>query len=421
MKQDTQLSTFVTTTIRPGRWRWPLVALVLIGAAGGGWVMTHTNDTVAAKVTDNNYVTDNFGNNIKKVIAVYELASSDISTIETRELQLTLPISGSLIPAAQVMVKAKAAGDVHGALVQEGMRVASGQVLARVEAADLRARLATQNATLDEAHARLSLAQKNSDSNSLLLKKNYISQNAFDTAQNSVDLAKASVRSATSTVEIARLSLADTVVRAPISGIVSKRHVQPGEKVSPDVPLYTIVNLSQMTLEAQVPASEIPRVKVDQQVVFHVDGFQGRLFSGKVARINPTTEAGSRSILVYVTVDNADGALKGGMFGQGSITTDKTDATPLLPLAALRSENGRDVVYTIENTKVVARPVKLGLRNTDEGMAEITSGLVTGSRIIVAKLDGVKPGSTVKIAESGPVTPTAASTTATASTTQKKS
>jgi membrane fusion protein (multidrug efflux system) len=179
--------------------------------------------------------------------------------------------------------------------------------------------------------------------------------------------------------------------------VVSKRYVQAGEKVAPDMSVFTIVNLRQLTLEAQVPASEVPRVKVGQDVRFKVDGFPQRDFAGKVARISPTTEAGSRSMLVYISVDNADGALRGGMFAKGGITTEKTAVTPVVALAALRTEKGQQVVYTIEGNKVVAQPVTLGLRNEDEGMAQVTTGLDKGASVIVAKLADVKPGAKVRV------------------------
>jgi RND family efflux transporter MFP subunit len=163
------------------------------------------------------------------------------------------------------------------------------------------------------------------------------------------------------------------------------------------MPVFSIVDLRELTLEAQVPASDIPRIKVGQDVAFKVDGYPGRSFSGKVARINPSTEPGSRSMMVYVSVANADTALRGGMFAKGGITTTKSDPAPLLPLAALRKENNADVVYTVRDGKVVSVPVTLGLRNEDEGMAEVTHGLAAGDRVLVAKLDGVKPGSKVKV------------------------
>jgi membrane fusion protein, multidrug efflux system len=149
-----------------------------------------------------------------------------------------------------------------------------------------------------------------------------------------------------------------------------------------------------------VPAAEIPRIKVGQEVRFQVDGYQQRSFAGKVARINPTTEAGSRSMLVYISVDNADSALRGGMFAKGSITTEQSKRMPLMPLAALRKEKGVDVVYKIEGGKVLVQPVKLGLRNEDEGMAEVSAGLAGGASVIVTKLDGVKPGNKVRVSDS---------------------
>jgi membrane fusion protein (multidrug efflux system) len=289
--------------------------------------------------------------------------------------------------------------------LQEGMNVAAGQVIARLDAADQRARVAQQQAALDEAAARLSLAKKNNANSQALLKQNYISQNAYDTTQNSVELAQASVNAMRAQLEMARIALADTVIRAPLAGVISKRHVQAGEKVAPDMSVFTIVNLRQLTLEAQVPASEVPRVKVGQEVRFRVDGFGQRDFAGKVARINPTAEAGSRAMLVYISVDNSDATLRGGMFAKGNITTEKSAVAPVVPLAAVRSEKGLQVVYKIEGGKVVAQPVTLGMRNDDEGMAQVATGLDKGASVIVAKLDGVKPGNKVRIGAAPVATP----------------
>ncbi|MEG2033940.1 MAG: efflux RND transporter periplasmic adaptor subunit, partial [Janthinobacterium sp.] len=295
---------------------------------------------------------------------------------------------------------------IHETTVQEGQSVAAGQILVRLDAADQRARLTQQQAMLDEAQARLSMAAKNEANSQALLKQKYISQTAYDTTQNSVDLARASVKSAAAMLDIARIALADTVIRAPMAGIVSKRHLQAGEKVAPDMPVYTIVNLAQLTLEAPVPSAEIPRIKLGQDVHFKVDGFGARDFAGKVTRINPTTESGSRAMLVYIAVDNGDGALRGGMFAKGSIVTERSPVAPLVPLTAVRNEKQGPVVYALVDNKVVAQPVTLGLRNEDEGYAEVKSGLVPGAKVIVAKLDGVKPGHGVSFAAQ-PGTPAA--------------
>ena len=373
------------------RWRGPVIAAAAVAIGAAGWyAMQPQKPATAAPVAK-------AAGNGEPKIDVYELSPRDVASIAQGELRINLPLSGSLAPLAQATIKSKVSGVVTGATVQEGTSVARGQVLARLDQADQRARVAQQQAVLDEANARLDLAAKNNSNGQALLKQSFISQNSYDATSNAVALARASVKSAQAQLDLARNALNDTVIVAPMSGVISKRHVQNGEKVAPDMPVFSIVDLRELTLEAQVPASDIPRVKVGQDVAFKVDGYPGRTFTGKVARINPTTEAGSRSMMVYVSVANADAALRGGMFAKGSLTTTKSQPAALLPLAALRRENNADVVYTVEHGKVVSTPVTLGLRNEDEGMAEVTHGLAAGARVIVARLDGVKPGSKVKI------------------------
>jgi RND family efflux transporter MFP subunit len=381
------------------RWRKPALVLLLVLLAAGGWAVLQpkarpaAGGPAAAKGPPKDQV--------------YELAQGDVATVQERELALRLPLSGSLAPLTQATVKSKVSGVVLDTSVQEGMKVAAGQAIARLDAADQRARVAQQQAALDEANARLSLAMKNNANSQALLKQNYISQSSVDATQNSVELAQAAVNSARAQLEIARIALADSTIRAPFAGVVSKRYVQAGDKLSPDTPVFGVVDLRALTLEAQVPASDIPRVKVGQEVRFRVDGYGQRLFAGKVARINPTTEAGSRAMLVYVNVDNPDSALRGGMFAKGDITTDKSQPHPLLPIAALRKENGHEVVYRIDAGKVLAQPVTLGMRNEDEGLVEVTGGLAAGAIVIAAKLDGVKPGTRVKLASPLPAAPAA--------------
>jgi membrane fusion protein, multidrug efflux system len=371
----------------PNRWRLPLLGLVVLGLAGGGWtVMQSQAKPAPAK-----------GAAGPAKQPVMELASADVAPIGARHLTVGLPLSGSLVPMSQATIKSKVSGQVQEAALREGVAVQQGQVLARLDQADLKARLQQQQAMLDEAQARLAMAQKNEYNASALLSQKFISQTSFDTTANAVELARANVKSASAMVELARIALNDSVIRAPISGIISKRHVQAGDKVAPDMPVYTIVGLDQLTLEAQVPSTDIPRVKPGQEVRFQVDGFAKREFSGKVARINPTTEAGSRAMLVYVSVDNADGALRGGMFAKGSLTTEKGREAPVVPLAALREEAGKQVVYTVVNGAVVAQPVKLGLRSDDEGVVEVSEGLEPGAQVLIAKLEGLKPGAKVKL------------------------
>jgi membrane fusion protein (multidrug efflux system) len=390
MKLETLPRAPAQPTARKHRWKTPVIAAVVLAIVAGGWFALQGNKAAPPKAAE-------AGDGKPKVDA-YELSKGDVVAVEARALRINLSLSGSLAPLAQATVKSKTSGVVLESDLREGMSVTQGQVLARLDQADQGARVAQQQAMLDEAMARMALAQKNNQNSQALLKQNYISQNSYDTTQNSVALTQASVKAAQAQLQLARNALNDTQIRSPMSGVISKRHVQAGEKLSPDMPVFTIVNLQQLTLEAQVPASDIPRVKVGQEVQFKVDGFQGRQFIGKVARINPTAEMGSRSMLVYISVDNTDHALSGGMFAKGAITTQKSNVMPIIPLAALRKDKDIDVVYKIEGGKVVSQPVKLGLRNDDEGSVEVTEGLSDGASLVIGKLEGVKPGVKVHMA-----------------------
>ncbi len=370
------------------RWRKPAIALAILALAGaGGYAYTHAGSATpapAAAATD-------------KKDEVHELAARDIAKVEARPLAVTLPLSGSLTPLSQATVRSKVSGVIQQTTVQEGMSVSAGQVLARLDDSEARARVAQQQAALADATARLNMAKKNQANSAALLKQNYIAQNAYDTTANMVDLAQAAVDSARAQLELARIALNDTTIRAPLAGVVSKRHAQAGEKLSPDSPVFSIVDLKHLTLDAQVPASDIPRVKVGQEVQFKVDGFGDRNFAGKVLRINPATEVGSRAMLVYIGVDNPDGVLRAGMFAKGMVTTEKSAVRPLLPLLGLRQDHGQDVVYRVDGGKVVAQPVKLGLRNEDDGLVEAVEGIQPGAVVLSVKLDGLKPGDKVKL------------------------
>jgi RND family efflux transporter MFP subunit len=375
-----------TVKAKRRRWRAPAIGLAVLALAGaGGYAVTHAGSAKPAPAA------------VEKKDPVHELSARDIALVEARPLAVTLPLSGSLTPLAQATVRSKVSGVVKQTTVQEGMNVSAGQVIARLDDSEARARVAQQQAALNDAAARLALAKKNQANSAALLKQNYIAQNAYDTTSNSVDLAQAAVDSARAQLELARIALNDTTIHAPLSGVVSKRHAQAGEKLSPDSPVFSIVDLKQLTLDAQVPASDIPRVKVGQEVQFKVDGFGDRNFAGKVLRINPATEAGSRAMLVYIGVDNPDGALRAGMFAKGVVTTEKSAAHPLLPLGAVQKEKGQDVVYRVDGGKVVVQPVRLGLKNEDAGMVEALDGIAAGATVLAVKLDGVKPGEKVKL------------------------
>ena len=218
------------------------IAMLIIGAVGGTTAMRIVKkDGDAAK---------------GKEPVTLEFAPNDLARIEAKPLARWLPVSGTVQPVRQATVKAKVSGDVRQITVREGESVQSGQLLARIDTADLEAKLIERMGALESARAQLGLAEKTRATNTALLKQNFISQNAFDNSESTFSVAQGSLKSAEAQVQIARNALRDAIAVSPLTGVVAKRHVQPGEKVAFDSPLVTVVDLKDMELQAMVPAVE---------------------------------------------------------------------------------------------------------------------------------------------------------------------
>jgi RND family efflux transporter MFP subunit len=338
-----------------------------------------------------------------------QFAPIDLAQVEAKSLGRWLPVSGAVQPARSAVVKAKVAGEVRALTVREGEVVTAGQVIGRIDTADLEARLIERQGALESARAQLALAEKTRATNQTLLKQNFISQNAFDNSESSFNVARGGAKSAEAQVQIARNALKDAVLTAPLSGIVARRHVQAGEKVNFDTPVVTIVDLGTLELNAMVPAVDVPELRLGMPVDLSIDGFGERRFSGRVERINPATEPGTRAIVVYVGIPNVDGTLKGGMFATGRIALAAAPPVPTLPAGAVRTEAGQSFVWTIDDGRLVRRVVVTGRRDDEAGRVEIKTVLPAGTQVLAARFDNLKEGAPAMV--KAPTSSTNATTT----------
>jgi len=365
--------------LAPRRFAKPAILILVVLVAAGGFVGLRASQGTKDPAK-------------KDEARVFEFAPGDLAQLTSVPLGRNIPVSGSMKPLLQATVRSKAAADVARVHVQEGQRVDAGAPLVSLDTADLKARYDAHAAAVAEARARLDLARKNQKNNQALLEKAFISQNAFDNVVNTVQVAEANLQSMEAQAAIARRALADAEIRAPFAGIVSKRWVNVGDKVSSDMPVAHVVDLARMELEAAVPVSEIPFVKVGQEVAFQVDGFAGRQFTGKVERVNPSAEAGSRSISIFVTLPNADGALRGGMFANGTLATALGSDVDVVPVTAVLEEGGQTYVHVVKGGNVERRTVILGARNVERGVVAVREGLERGVPVITVKAEGLKAG-----------------------------
>ena len=335
----------------------------------------------------------------KSPAPVAEFLQDDLYIVEPRNLDRVLPLTGSLMPLTEATVKAKVAGELVAVTAREGESVKRGQVLARIDLTEVQARVAARQAEVAATKAQLVWAEKNRGQQKALLDKSFISQSAFDNIQSNYDVAIAKQHAAEAELVVARKSLGDAVLVAPFSGIVSLRHAQPGERVSLDAKVVSIVDLSRLQLEASVPPAAIGQVQVGQTMNFRVEGFGEREFAGRIERISPAAAAGSRSISVYAVIDNREGLLRGGMFAQGALTLSSIGGALAVPASAVREEIGQTFVYVIADGLVKKRNVKVGTPDA-AGRVQVLDGLVAGDRIVRANLGSLKEGLSARL--SGP-------------------
>ena len=385
-------------------------ALLVIVLAGGSFVFKQrlsANAANAANAANPAAVTGakSSASNAVSALPTIEFNNNDLMVLATGQIARRIPLTGTLRPANQSLVKSKVAGEIVELVVKEGMSVKAGQVIARIDPVEYQWRVKEKEAQLQAAQAQLSQAQRTMENNKQLLEKNFISQNAFDNGRFSLDGAVGTRDAAVAQLTMARKSLKDSVVLAPLTGLIGERFAQVGEKVSPDNRIVSIIDLSRMEIEAPVPAGEIGAVSIGQQVTLTIEGID-KPQVGKVVRINPGTQAGTRSVPIYLGLDNNDPRIRVGLFAQGQLVVGMRDGIITIPESALRDAAGRNFVYVLDKDKIAERDVELGLRddsmpsaNGSSGVIEIKRGLNVGDRIVAVNLGPLRAGSLAKVVE----------------------
>lgn len=332
---------------------------------------------------------------------VVELAATDVTQATTQPLSLGLPISGALKAVNSAMVKARVAGELQGLTLREGDRVQAGQIIARVDATEYQARVQQAQEQADAAKTQIDIAQRQFDNNRALVDQGFISKTALDTSASTLTGAQATHKAALSGVAVAKKSLDDTVLRSPISGWVAQRLAQPGERVAIEARVIEVVDLSRLELEITLSAAESLLVKVGQNAELQVDG-TSQPIAARVVRISPSTQAGSRSVLAYLSVDASVASnvgLRQGMFAQGSLGTGQLSGLSV-PLSAVRTDKPAPYVQIVENKQVVYREIELGTRGQALGEPRvIIKGLAENSVVIRGQVGPLRAGTAVRITQ----------------------
>ena len=325
------------------------------------------------------------------------LAPTDVATITATTIEDGVALTGDLNPIETVDVRARLEGDLVGVYVREGEQVGAGQLLARFEASEQESGRKSAEADRIAAQSDLANAEWTLEQNEQLLKAGAIAQQAYKSSQQAVIAARARVAAAEARLSATGNQARDTRVVAPSSGIVSKRLVEPGEHLAKGAAMFTIVRNGTLELAAAVPARQSMALRTGQIVHFVADG---RRFDGRVARVNPTIDPATRAVTVYVQVPNPGGTIRGGTFATGRVVSRTLNNVLGVPTAALRQspEDGKPFVYRVDGKTINVAPVQLGAVDERLGIAEVTSGLQAGERVIVGNVGTLGRGMQVTIA-----------------------
>jgi RND family efflux transporter MFP subunit len=330
--------------------------------------------------------------------AVAELAPTDLVAVAPVDLNLGLPVSGTLRAVNTALVKARVAGELQGLRVREGDAVKAGQTLAQIDPTEYRARLQQAQQQADAAKAQVDIAQRQLDNNKALVAQNFISQTALQTSLSNLEAAHAQHRAALAAADVARKSLDDTALTAPISGQVSQRLAQPGERLGIDARVLEIVDISRLELEASIAAAQSVQLKLGQSAQLQIEG-SAQPVSARLVRINPSAQAASRSVLAYLVIDNKAGSgLRQGLFAQGSLGTGSTRVSAL-PLSSVRTDQAAPYVQLLREGRVVHQPVELGARGTVGDEVMVGVDLPPGTQVLRASVGLLRPGLATRLTD----------------------
>jgi membrane fusion protein, multidrug efflux system len=331
-----------------------------------------------------------------------DLAPGDVLTIRRVDLVRTLAVSGGLKAVDSAMVKAKVAGELLKLTVREGDAVKAGQVIGQIDPSDNRSRLEQAEQNAASAQAQLDIAERTLKNNQALVDQNFISRNALDTSISNAAAARASLRAAQAAVDLANKALGDAVLTSPISGLVSQRLMQPGERAALDARVVEVVDLSRLELEAAITPEDVAELRVGQTARLQIDG-RGEPIAATVARISPTTQAGTRAVMAYLSVPGRNG-LRQGLFTNGVIELTRRPVLAV-PAGVVRVDQSEPYVLVLAQGKVVQRNVKTGaqgLASFDQGTpvaaVDVTQGLAEGDTVLRGLVGAVRTGTPARLA-----------------------
>ena len=388
--------------------------------------------------------------NVRKEETPAEAAANtpvDVTTAAaiTRDLPRFFEATGSLAGDEQTDVAPQTAGKVVAVGVDIGSFVRRGQMLVKLDDAELKLRVDQAVAQVEQAKANVrqaeekiglkpgqpfdpnrvaevaaakvtfDLAERNFRRAEKLIESGDVSRSFYDEArarrdqtkeqydvavaqarQNyaAVDVARTNVVNAQSQLALARKNLSYSVIPAPIDGFVAERTADLGEYVSPQQKVATIVRTNPLRIKIDIPEQAISAVKVGQSVSVTTSSWPDKSFAGRVARIAPNVSAQSRTLSVEAEVENGSGALKPGQFATVRILQERSEPAVLVPARAVITEAGVSRLFVIKNGRAEQRVIQTG--QTEGDLIEVKNGVAADEQVATSSLERLSDGVAIK-------------------------
>jgi RND family efflux transporter MFP subunit len=325
------------------------------------------------------------------------LGKENVTIAEVRALRSGPVISGALTAERQATIRAETGGTVLELYAEQGQSVARDQKLAKLDDNVIRDAYESARSTVQTAQLAVELAKRNQQRNQALYDAGAISSRDLEQAGLMLSSTEGQYADAQARLASAERQLKRTEVHSPLAGVVSERKINMGDDVTPGTPLFTVVDLGSLRFEAAVPSEQLQAIHVGMPVEFTVDGFPGRVWTGKISRVNPAVDPATRQVRITITVPNETGRLATGLFASGRIAAQSQNAVSV-PVTAVDERGVAPVVYKVAGGKVQKVTVELGVRDDLAELVEVRAGVVAGDTLLMGSAQGISEGSLVQVA-----------------------
>ena len=311
-----------------------------------------------------------------------------------------LTFAGNLDPVWQAKIAPKIAGRVLNVLVNEGSFVEAGTVLAVLDSSEIDATVNASHGGVYDARANLEQAETTLARYQRLLENGAISQQEVDNARFARDMAAGKLDSAQGTYDNAYSRMQGTKVVTPHAGFVVKRYYQEGYYAKDTDALFNVADISTLLVKINIPEGQIGLVQIGSVADVEMPAMPDEKFQGKVTKIAAVADAPGRTFAAEVSIPNADGRLRGGVYANVYIHANDKPNALVIPQSAIVMREDQRTVFVVDKDNFVKRKV-LTTGYIGDGIVEVFEGIEESERIVIGGQNKIREGSKVKIDEEG--------------------